>query len=120
MRCPRLPAILLAILVALSGPAAADGTAYLTEIADLPLMPGLTEVDGAGLAFDKPSGRIVEAYARGAVEAADVRGFYKDSLPQLGWRAAGPDLFLREGERLALEILPDGPPLTLRFVLRPR
>ena len=120
MRGPRLPAILLAILVALSGPAAADGTAYLTEIADLPLMPGLTEVDGAGLAFDKPSGRIVEAYARGAVEAADVRGFYKDSLPQLGWRAAGPDLFLREGERLALEILPDVPPLTLRFVLRPR
>lgn len=110
--------VLLVLTAAL--PALAEETRYLTEIEDLPLMPGLTEVDGAGLAFDKPSGRIVEAYARGTVSAAAVRAFYRDSLPQLGWQAAGEDLYLRDGEQLELQVQPDAPSLTLRFVLRPQ
>ncbi len=48
--------------------ARAEGhAAYLAAVADLPLMPGLAEVPEAGLVFDQPSGRIVEAYAQGAV-----------------------------------------------------
>ena len=122
----------LALALALSAPGAAapaeaQSGGYVADVADLPLMPGLTELKGAGVAFDKPSGRIVEAYARGDVTRAAVLAFYRDTLPQLGWTLAGSDGFRREGEVLALEFLDETSgasgkaegPLTLRFILRP-
>jgi hypothetical protein len=94
--------------------------AYLAAVADLPLMPGLAEVPEAGLVFDQPSGRIVEAYAQGAVSRAAVRAFYLDTLPNLGWRAKAEALFQREGEELRLDISGDDGALIVRFTLRPQ
>ena len=62
--------------------AAAQSGGYFRQIDDLPLMQGLSEVAGAGLAFDKPEGRIVEAYAEGAVSVSAVEAFYAKSLPE--------------------------------------
>ncbi len=101
--------------------ARAEGhAAYLAAVADLPLMPGLAEVPGAGLVFDQPSGRIVEAYAQGAVSRAAVRAFYLDTLPNLGWRAKAEALFQREGEELRLDISGDDGALIVRFTLQPQ
>lgn len=119
---PFLAALCVAAMVA-----RAQEPAYLAELPDLPLMPGLTQIDEAGLAFDKPDGRIVEAYAGGAVDRQAVRSFYRETLPQLGWERAGGDAYAREGERLKLEFLGadggvgtgGGDGLTLRFVLTP-
>ena len=77
--------LLLPALCLLALSASAEETGFIAEIDDLPLMPGLAEVEGAGVVFDKPSGRIVEAYARGAVTREAVASFYRDTLPQLGW-----------------------------------
>ncbi len=82
-------------------------------------MPGLVEVPGAGMIFDKPSGRIVEAYARGSVASSAVRAFYQKTLPQLGWRAGGATKFRREGERLELVFLGGEENLLVRFTLQP-
>ena len=114
---------LLAGLLSALG-ARAQETGFIAEIDDLPLMPGLAEVEGAGVVFDKPSGRIVEAYARGTVSRESVVSFYRDTLPQLGWSESAGLTFAREGESLAIEFLPDdsssdGGPLTLRFTLKP-
>ena len=57
-----LAALGLAVLLA-SQVFAADPE-YLTAVADLPMAPGLVEEVGAGISFDKPEGRIVEAVAR--------------------------------------------------------
>ena len=92
---------------------------FVAEVADLPLMPGLVEVADAGVVFDKPDGRIVEAYAEGAVERAAVLAFYGGTLPQLGWRQTGTGRFRREGENLALDFLDGGGPLIVRFTLTP-
>ncbi|MBT6285832.1 MAG: hypothetical protein HOI96_11720, partial [Rhodospirillaceae bacterium] len=35
-------------------------SAYLADVDDLPLAPGLVEDSAARVAFDKPAGRIVE------------------------------------------------------------
>ncbi len=118
----RLGAPLVALLgfaLLSSAEGAAQGGGFVAEVADLPLMPGLEEVEGAGVAFDKPAGRIVEAYARGDVTREAVLAFYRDTLPQLGWTEAGGGNFRREGERLALEFLEGDGPLTLRFTLKP-
>ena len=93
---------------------------FLKAIADLPLMPGLEEVEDASVVFDKPSGRIVEAFAKGAVGRSDVAGFYDKTLPQLGWQAEGGGSYWREGERLTLDVTESGRLLTVRFTLAPQ
>jgi hypothetical protein len=100
-------------------PGAADEAAFVAGVEDLPLMAGLAEVAGAGVVFDKPGGRIVEAYAEGAVSRADVLGFYRQTLPQLGWQTAGETAFKREGERLEIVILGSDGDLVVRFTLQP-
>ncbi len=92
---------------------------YFTELPDLPLMPGMAEMPGAGLSFDKPEGRIVEVYAQGEGTADAVLRFYRQTLPQLGWEAAGPRRFRREGEVLDLEVETAGGFVTLRCALHP-
>ncbi len=95
-------------------------TAYLAAVADPPLMPGLAEVPEAGLVFDQPAGRIVEAFARGAVSRTAVTSFYLETLPNLGWRAKAETLFQRESEQLRLDISGDDGALVVRFTLQPR
>ncbi|MDZ7712173.1 MAG: hypothetical protein U5L06_03200 [Rhodovibrio sp.] len=127
-RVRALRAALLAGLLTLAVPqpwagqpdAAEPGDGYVADVADLPLMDGLEEVSEAGMAFDKPSGRIVEAYAHGAVETAAVRRFYRRTLPQLGWQRLGPDRFAREDEELEIDYLGADGDLTVRYTLQPR
>jgi hypothetical protein len=88
----------------LVGPNKAEST-YLADIDDLPLAPGLFEDPNARVSFDKPAGRIVEAAAAGDTTPQDVRGFYTQTL--------------RNGESLAIQITPDGPPVVVRFSIAP-
>lgn len=99
--------------------AAEAAAAFMAGVADLPLMPGLAEVLDAGVVFDKPAGRIVEAYAQGAVSRAAVTAFYISTLPNLGWRAKAEALFQREGELLRLGFMGDDGALVVRFSLQP-
>ena len=112
-------AVAFGMLPADRGARAEGHGAYLAAVADLPLMPGLAEVPGAGLVFDQPAGRIVEAYARGAVSRTAVTSFYLETLPNLGWRAKAEALFQRESEQLRLEISGDDGALVVRFNLQP-
>ncbi len=107
--------------VSVDGPVRAEGhAAYLAGAADLPLMPGLSEVPEAGLVFDQPSGRIVEAYAQGAVSRSAVTSFYLDTLPNLGWRAKAEALFHRDGEELRLDISGDDGARVVHITLQPQ
>lgn len=92
---------------------------FVAGTEDIPLMPGLSIVKGAGVVFDTPQGRIVEAYAEGPSSRKAVLDFYKETLPQLGWKAAGPTSFRREGELLRLELYEKQGALTVRFYISP-
>jgi hypothetical protein len=115
----------MALLLALWAPASAisaSGPApatFLSSLDDIPLMPGLTERKDLAVSFDKPEGRIVEAYAEGRLSAGAVAKFYAATLPQLGWRDQGGNRFAREGEELLLHFKPAGPKLTVQFSLSP-
>lgn len=100
------------------GSALAAPGAYVEGLEDLPLMPGLEAVPGETLVFDKPGGRIVQSTARGQVSAQEVRRFYRDTVPQLGWHLSGTDRFVKAGEVLRLEFRGKRP-LTVRFILSP-
>ena len=83
---------------------AQEGKEFIAGIEDLPVMPGLAEIADAGLIFDKPSGRIVEAYAQGEVGEQAVLDFYQETLPQLGWLSQADNRYAREGEELTLQV----------------
>ncbi|HUZ71373.1 MAG TPA: hypothetical protein VMU87_00180 [Stellaceae bacterium] len=104
-------------LLLLAAPAAALSFVDGTE--DVPLMPGLVAVAGGNLVFDKPEGRIVEARTHGKLGRARVRAFYGATLPQLGWHAAGADVWRRDGEKLRLDFRGRDGNLTVGFTLSP-
>ncbi len=116
----RLAAAVLMLTAALSTVSDASAADFVTGIEDLPLMEGLSEDTEALLVFDKPSGRIVEAYATGAVSRAAVAKFYAETLPQLGWRAAAELTFTREGETLRITVSKAAGLSTVRFALSPK
>ncbi len=119
-----------AVVVLLAAPARAQAPeqggaqggarGFVTGVEDLPLIAGLTEQADAGVVFDKPSGRIVEAYATGALTRAEVVAFYVQTLPELGWRQVGDMAFARESEVLRIVVSGDDGALTVRFSLSPR
>ena len=96
---------------------------YLSAVDDLPLAPGLVEDVDAGVSFDKPGGRIIEALARGAVSKSDVATFYRSSLPALGWKKLTDDAsssrWQRGGELLSVNIVDGGDPLVVQFSIAP-
>ena len=121
-----LAAFFVLAMLAMPAPARA-GDGYLSAVDDMPLMPGLAETGDGGIAFDKPTGRIVRAVATGDVTAGNVRAFYTGTLPQLGWEREKKleligDLlvFRREQERLEIQIVPEGATHTeVRFSIEP-
>ncbi|HER27544.1 MAG TPA: hypothetical protein ENI69_10585 [Rhodospirillales bacterium] len=107
----------IALMMFLMIAPAHGGSAFITGFDDLPLMPGLTELQGELITFDSPTGRIIENTVRGTPPRRAVLDFYNATLPQLGWRKLGHGRFAREDETLRLEFL--SPDLTIRFILRP-
>ncbi len=119
---------IVAFTAAASLTANAEGE-FLSAIDDLPLMTGLSEVDGSVMVFDSPSGRIVETLTMGNMTEARILTFYSETLPQLGWTESTPGHFSREDEVLMLDfpqaMTPSGasptgtPPTVARFMLSP-
>ncbi|MGE5546895.1 MAG: hypothetical protein ACM33T_08360 [Solirubrobacterales bacterium] len=111
---PGLVAVLLA-----AAPLSAGAEGFLAVYEDLPLAPGLAEVPGTGMAFDTPGGRIVEAYARGTIRAAEIYRFYAATLPQLGWTRESDTVYRREAEILKLGASEDGRAVLVHFTVSP-
>jgi hypothetical protein len=92
---------LLVVLLALAFPARA-GDGFLSGQTDLPLMPGLVEVAETAMVFDSAEGRLAQFAARGSVPADQIKRFYTETLPELGWVSQGQGRFVREKEQLRL------------------
>ncbi|TCP36282.1 hypothetical protein EV659_103169 [Rhodothalassium salexigens DSM 2132] len=85
-------------------PPAAEATAFVAGLPDVPRMPGLAEAADARLVFDTPEGAILAATLVGEPGADAVRRFYRRTLPTLGWQRAGADRYARDGQCLTLDI----------------
>ena len=115
----------IAACLLFASPALLRAQTFFQQLPDLPLMAGLTELTEAGLLFDKPEGRIVEAFAQSSAnngpQAQEVLRFYEQSLPQLGWQAGQePNTYFREKEKLVLQIEQRPENLLLHLSLSPR
>ena len=91
-----------------AAPAFAE-TAYFTAIPDLPLAQGLHDV-GDNWEFSNAGVRVFGAAARGRARAEQVRAFYQETLPALGWAVSvgsggeNETVYLRGREQLELSI----------------
>lgn len=94
-------AVLLVVLSLFAPPVQAGG-GFLSGQSDLPLMPGLEEDAGAAVIFDSPEGRIAHFTARGTLAAGEVKKFYQETLPELGWTFVSDNRYRRENENLRL------------------
>jgi hypothetical protein len=112
-------AVGLTIGLALGHAANVSAQNFLQAAADVPLMPGLAEIDGAATVFDKPDGRIIETLAEGALRLTEVEKFYAQTLPALGWQSRGQGLYERDGERLTLGLGGRDGAVTVRFLIAP-
>ena len=69
-------------------------------VGDVPIMADLSVEPALGFAFDSPNGRIVMIFASSKANAADILGFYNESLAAIGW--VGGDGEWRRGPEMLL------------------
>ena len=93
---------------------------FVPGIADLPLMNGLEEMEGATLVFSKPQGRIVDTTVAGNVSAKEVQVFYNQTLPHLGWHKLAAGQWKRDNEILRLDVEDRNNGILVRFSLAPQ
>ena len=70
--------------------------------------------------FDKPDGRIAQAYALGPdVSSKVVTDYYRTILPRFGWSFESPGAFVRNAEKLSIETARAGGRGVIRYTLSP-
>ena len=93
---------------------------FITGFSDLPIMAGMQELPDANISFDTASGRIVEAFAKTEQSVERILSFYKNILPQLGWRVEKDTMFVRDSEILIIDLRKDGDSVIVQFSLEPQ
>jgi hypothetical protein len=114
-------AVFAAATLAWAAPVSAQ-TVYFGLMPDLPIAPGLAEMDASlGPMSYADGSEMFVLHASGAAAPEDVRRFYAESLSALGWAfEPGEDqelAYLRGRERLTLRIAPLGEVTVLRATL---
>lgn len=97
---------------------------FIEGLEDVPVMPGLDQIESDSVSFGNAESRFVEAYLSSAKHKfADVEKFYINTLPQLGWMFEGKRqntlYFYRDGEAVEIAV-EKKTPLTLRITLKSR
>ena len=77
---------------------------FFSVIEDLPVMPQLVEDTKAAMTFESSAGRVAEVEANGLASSDAIDAYYKQSLPQLGWRPQSNGVYRRGKELLAIEV----------------
>lgn len=93
---------------------------YVPGTEDLPVYNGFQPIDAKNIVYDSASGRIIDAsYFRRDIGVEEVRGYYTETLPQLGWRKKKSSEYTRDGESLKVNVTEKKGVVLLKFVIRP-
>ena len=93
---------------------------FFEALQDVPLMPGLVELDEPSFSFDKPEGGITEGVARIDGAGRDqVLQFYQATLPQFGWGKVNASEYYRHNEHLEITFEHEQQSEIVRIMIRP-
>ena len=87
-------------------------------VGDVPIMADLFVEPALGFAFDSPNGRIVMIFASSTANAADILGFYNESLAAIGW-VGGDGEWRRGAETLVISEVSTAAGRLWRLMVRP-
>ena len=95
---------------------------FVDGMADVPLMEGVKQIHSANISFGNDESRFDEAYMTSNKIGFDkICEFYKNTLPQLGWKFLSHDNaavhFERETEVLDI-VLEKSKPILVRITLK--
>tara|TARA_R110001592_G_scaffold3525_6_gene19811 strand:- start:8018 stop:8419 length:402 start_codon:yes stop_codon:yes gene_type:complete len=93
---------------------------FFEALQDVPVMPGLVELEGQSFSFDKPEGEITEAVAAlGDLREDQVLYFYQVTLPQFGWGKVSDAEFFRKNEQLEISFEKNQDGHLVKIMIRP-
>lgn len=93
---------------------------FFSALHDIPLMDGMTEIQDETMMFDKPGGRIIDAYAiSDRLSSQDITLYYNATLPQFGWGKTDNLHFYRDKEILSLSFPKHDDATLLKISIRP-
>lgn len=76
---------------------------FFSVLHDVPIMDGLIEIEDNTTTYDKPNGRIIDAFAKtNAISKENIITYYNATLPQFGWGKTAHGQFYRKDEILKL------------------
>lgn len=80
---------------------------FFNSLPDVPLMPGLIELEDQAVSFDKPEGRILMAYADvdDSVDMQSLQSYYQQVLPAFGWVSTSALSYQRADESLTIAVI---------------
>lgn len=93
------------LMLLFAAPSMAGQAAYFSALPELPVATGMAEVPGTAVRFDQPEGRIIVLQAVGRASVNDIKAFYHNTLPALGWQEKGENRFVRKGDGQAETLL---------------
>jgi hypothetical protein len=95
-------------------------TQYVDGTEDLPVYSGFVVNKDGNVSYDSVDGRIVEAsYSSPKASIVEVRKFYDETLPQLGWNKKN-NVYERDGETLKVNISQKSGNTMLTLSIRPK
>ena len=75
---------------------------FLPQTEDVPLMDGIKVQDSEFFSFDSPSGQILTIDGKTDIKPVDIRAFYTETLPSMGWKKTAPDTYMRGTDSLMI------------------
>ncbi len=96
--------------------------AFVEGLEDFPIPDGLEQIENANLNFGNEDIRLVEAYmTSNLLNFEQIKKFYKETLPQLGWKlnkeSAKEIIFERRNENVTIA-KESANPLVVNLVLK--
>lgn len=93
---------------------------FITGIEDVPIFDSL-EIDEDNLIiFDKVDSRLVTVNLSGTVNLSEVRDYYENILPNLGWKMLNKEKYVRDSEILNLEYKTKNKKVYLTVKIKPK
>lgn len=97
---------------------------FINGLEDVPVMEGLSQIPNDSITFGNEESRLVEAILTSdKLKFAQVEKFYKETLPQMGWKCQKETnrliTFYREGEVLEM-VRESVSPLKIRITVKSR
>jgi hypothetical protein len=88
---------------------------------DIPLIDGMEKVFDESLGFDSSSGSIMSSTYETKNNLEEVKKFYLETLPQMGWKSSKKKnakvFFKRENEELEIETIKEGEKNLVKFFI---